>query len=121
MMKKWSSPGLSIPPTDPLPLGSRIKQDRSHFEEQQRQRVAQEARAKKKQKKQERELVLKRIAEDRRSFQEKTHASTRDWASSSAPQRLGGRVQTNVDNQCILMVTRTKAFLASGIGFLLRC
>lgn len=37
---------------DPLPIESRIKQDKSGFEEQQRQRVAQEARAERKQKKQ---------------------------------------------------------------------
>lgn len=36
---------------DPLPIESRIKQDNSDFEEQQRQRVAQEARAERRQKK----------------------------------------------------------------------
>lgn len=34
------------------PLETRIKQDKSHFHEQQRQRVAQEARAERRQKKQ---------------------------------------------------------------------
>ncbi|KPP61433.1 hypothetical protein Z043_120468, partial [Scleropages formosus] len=97
-------PSLSTPAADPLPLGSRIKQDRSNFEEQQRQRVAQEARAEKRQKKQERELVLKRIAEDRRSLQEKSQASSQSSGSSSTAQRLGGRVQTSVDNHCILMI-----------------
>lgn len=37
---------------EPLPVESRIKQDKSDFEEQERQRVAQEARAERRQKKQ---------------------------------------------------------------------
>ncbi|KAI3355383.1 hypothetical protein L3Q82_018218 [Scortum barcoo] len=91
---------------EPLPVESRIKQDKSDFEEQQRQRVAQEARAERRQKKQERELVLKRIAEDRRSLQEKIQTSTATETSppSAQGQRLGGNIQTNVDNNCILMI-----------------
>lgn len=91
---------------EPQPVESRIKQDKSDFEEQQRQRVAQEARAEKRQKKQERELVLKRIAEDRRSLQEKsqTNAAAETSPPSSQGQKLGGKVQTNVDNNCILMI-----------------
>lgn len=55
---------------------------------------------------QERDLVLKRIAEDRRSQQERmqTSTATDTSPSSSQGQRLGGKVQTNVDNNCILMV-----------------
>ncbi|XP_002660968.3 uncharacterized protein si:ch73-173p19.1 [Danio rerio] len=89
-----------------LPLETRIKQDKSNFHEQQRQKVAQEARAERRQKKQERELVLKRIAEDRRSQQEKAQTeATADTSPSSAQgQRLGGRVETSVDNHCILMI-----------------
>ncbi|KAM7390257.1 hypothetical protein PAMA_008434 [Pampus argenteus] len=92
--------------SEPLPVESRIKQDKSDFEEQQRQRVAQEARAEKRQKKQERELVLKRIAEDRRSLQEKiqTSAATETSPPDGQAQKLGGKVQTNVDNNCILMI-----------------
>ncbi|GLD69141.1 uncharacterized protein AKAME5_002045400 [Lates japonicus] len=90
---------------EPLPVESRIKQDKSDFEEQERQRVAEEARAERRQKKQERELVLKRIAEDRRSLQEKSQTST---ATETSPpgggQKLGGKIQTNVDNNCILMI-----------------
>lgn len=37
---------------EPLPVESRIKQDKSDFAEQERQRVAQEARAERRQKKQ---------------------------------------------------------------------
>ncbi|KAJ8418697.1 hypothetical protein AAFF_G00001960 [Aldrovandia affinis] len=98
-----NSQGSESPP----PLESRIKQDNTDFQEQQRQRVAQEARAEKRQKKQERELVLKRIAEDRRSLQEKAQPSGQSKPSSSSPadgQRLGGRMQTSVDNHCILMI-----------------
>lgn len=39
------------PSSDPSPVESRIKQDKSEFEEQERQRVTQEARAEKQQKK----------------------------------------------------------------------
>ncbi len=61
---------------------------------------------------QERELVLKRIAEDRRSQQEKaqTEATAETSPSSGQGQRLGGRVETSVDNHCILMV-RSHLFL----------
>ncbi|XP_073686700.1 uncharacterized protein [Garra rufa] len=88
------------------PLETRIKQDKSNFREQQRQRVAQEAQAERRQKKQERELVLKRIAEDRRSQQEKTQneATAETSPSSGQGQKLGGRVETSVDNHCILMI-----------------
>uniref|UniRef100_A0A8C1PG31 Si:ch73-173p19.1 n=1 Tax=Cyprinus carpio TaxID=7962 RepID=A0A8C1PG31_CYPCA len=88
------------------PLETRIKQDKSNFHEQQRQRVAQEVRAEKRQKKQERELVLKRIAEDRRSQQEKNQneATAETSPSSGQGQRLGGRVETSLDNHCILMI-----------------
>lgn len=92
--------------SDPPPVESRIKQDKSDFEEKERQRVAQEARAERRQKKQERELVLKRIAEDRRSLQEKkqTSAATESSPPSGEGQKLGGKVQTNLDNNCILMI-----------------
>lgn len=129
---------LSGPATELSPLGSRIKQDRSGFQEQQRQRVAQEARAERRQKKQvtgvfqyprlqmgrwcrhgsayqislrckqERELALRRIAEDRRSLQEKSQPGGQAFSPPAATpgqgHRLGGRVQTSVDNQCLLMV-----------------
>lgn len=55
---------------------------------------------------QERELVLKRIAEDRKLLQEKgqTSAVTETSPPSGQGQKLGGKIQTNVDNNCILMV-----------------
>ncbi|KAM8881523.1 uncharacterized protein ACB058_001684 isoform 1-T1 [Synchiropus picturatus] len=92
--------------SDLPPVESRMKLDKSDFEEQQRQRVAQEARAERNRKKQERELVLKRIAEDRRSLQEKKQTCVAAEAPSPSDQghRLGGTVQTNVDNNCILMI-----------------
>ncbi|XP_054478498.1 uncharacterized protein si:ch73-173p19.1 [Anoplopoma fimbria] len=108
-----ASPSLLLRPSqsgnlspDPLPVESRIKQDKSDFEEQQRQRVAQEARAERRQKKQERESVLKRIAEDRRSLQQKkqTGAATETSPPSVQEQKLGGKIQTNVDNNCVLMI-----------------
>lgn len=58
---------------------------------------------------QERELVLKRIAEDRRSLQEKKTQPSAPTETTSPPgssqgQRLGGTVQTSVEHNCILMV-----------------
>uniref|UniRef100_A0A673YPN4 Si:ch73-173p19.1 n=1 Tax=Salmo trutta TaxID=8032 RepID=A0A673YPN4_SALTR len=101
-------PQPSSPSTDTPPLESRIRQDKSDFQEQQRMRVANEARNERRQKKQERELVLKRIAEDRRSLQEKTQPSTPTETmsppDSSQGQRLGGTVQTSVEHNCILMI-----------------
>uniref|UniRef100_A0A3Q1H5Y9 Uncharacterized protein n=1 Tax=Anabas testudineus TaxID=64144 RepID=A0A3Q1H5Y9_ANATE len=108
-----SCPSLVLRPSqsgnlspEPLPVESRIKQDKSDFVEQERQRVAQEARAERRQKKQERELVLKRIAEDRKILQQKgqTSAATETSPPSGQAQKLGGTVQTNVDNNCILMI-----------------
>ncbi|XP_028290187.1 uncharacterized protein LOC114454149 [Gouania willdenowi] len=94
------------PSAEPLPVESRIKQDKSDFEEKERQRVAQEARAERRHRKQERELVLKRIAEDRKSLQEKTQTNAASDMSPTSDQgkKLGGKVQTNVDNNCILMI-----------------
>ncbi|XP_041718056.1 uncharacterized protein LOC121550043 isoform X2 [Coregonus clupeaformis] len=102
-------PQPSSPSTDPRPLESRIRQDKSDFQEQQRMRVANEARNERRQKKQERELVLKRIAEDRRSLQEKktqpsAPTETMSPPDSSKGQRLGGTVQTSVEHNCILMI-----------------
>ncbi|CAB1349554.1 unnamed protein product, partial [Coregonus sp. 'balchen'] len=93
-------PQPSSPSTDPPPLESRIRQDKSDFQEQQRMRVANEARNERRQKKQERELVLKRIAEDRRSLQEKKIQPSAPTETTSPPgssqgQRLGGTVQTS--------------------------
>nr|XP_020475406.1 uncharacterized protein LOC109971480 [Monopterus albus]XP_020475407.1 uncharacterized protein LOC109971480 [Monopterus albus] len=91
---------------EPLPLESRIKQDKTDFSEQERQRAVQEVRAERRQKKQERESVLKRIAEDRRTLQEKTqtNAVTEMCPPSGQDQKLGGKIQTNVDNNCFLMI-----------------
>lgn len=158
------------PSSDPVPVESRIKQDKSDFEEQERQRVAQEAREEKRQKKkvvkfrsslffnftficiitdstqipqfrhlsllfiacgkthililvfQERELVLKRIAEDRKSQQEKmqTAAVSDKSPPSGQEQKLGGTSQANVDN-CLLMVKPQTIKTHTVDSFNLRC
>uniref|UniRef100_A0A3B4D6K3 UBX domain-containing protein n=1 Tax=Pygocentrus nattereri TaxID=42514 RepID=A0A3B4D6K3_PYGNA len=86
--------------TELQPLQSRMKQDQSSFQLQQRHKEAQEAQHEKRQKKQERELILKRIAEDRRLQQEKAQASP---TSSHGNTEVGHR-QSSVDDQCILMI-----------------
>lgn len=50
--------------------------------------------------------MLKRIAEDRKSQQEKmrTGAATETSPPSGQEQKLGGKIQTSVDNNCLLMV-----------------
>lgn len=50
--------------------------------------------------------MLKRIAEDRKTLQEKSQTSGVKETSppSGQGQKLGGKIQTNVDNNCILMV-----------------
>ncbi|XP_017262114.1 uncharacterized protein si:ch73-173p19.1 [Kryptolebias marmoratus] len=100
-----SSPSSAQSP-DPPPVESRLKQDKSDFEEKERQRVAQEVRAKKKQKIQEREMVLKRIAEDRRTLQAKSQTTSVSETTppSDQGQKLGGKIQTNVHNNCVLMI-----------------
>ncbi|XP_041103536.1 uncharacterized protein si:ch73-173p19.1 [Polyodon spathula] len=90
--------------SEPPPLGSRIKQDKKGFEDQLRDQVAQEVQAEKRMKKKEHELVLKRIADDRRSLQEKSQPSGHSDTSAQQGQRLGGKVQTSMDNHCILML-----------------
>ncbi|KAJ0059749.1 hypothetical protein NL108_011242, partial [Boleophthalmus pectinirostris] len=126
-----SSQSCNLSP-EPPQIESRIKQD-SDFEEQQRQRFAQEAREQRRQKKQvrtkdvlyvfkllrgthdifydlcqDRELVLKRIAEDRRTLQVKNQTSPVSEAplSTSEGQKLG---EKNSEN-CILMVRLTNEY-----------
>lgn len=50
--------------------------------------------------------MLKRIAEDRKSQQEKLRpgAAAETSPPSGEEQKLGGKIQTNVDNNCLLMV-----------------
>lgn len=50
--------------------------------------------------------MLKRIAEDRKSQQEKmqTGSTLETSPPSGQEQKLGGKIQTNVDNNCLLMV-----------------
>lgn len=56
--------------------------------------------------------MLKRIAEDRKSLQEKiqTSAVTETSPPSGQGQKLGGKILTNVDNNCILMVRPRRSF-----------
>nr|XP_015209955.1 PREDICTED: uncharacterized protein LOC107078250 isoform X1 [Lepisosteus oculatus] len=91
-------------PASLSPLESRMKQDRNGFQDQQRERVVQEAQEERRLRKKERELVLKRIADDRRNQQEKSQPHGQQESSPSQGQHLGGRIQTSVDNHCLLMI-----------------
>ncbi|XP_065442583.1 uncharacterized protein LOC101931465 isoform X6 [Chrysemys picta bellii] len=103
---------LSAPPGPSSPRGPgaeagpscRMKASRKELEEQQREHLAQEAKAEKQNKQKERELVLQRIADDRRSVQAKTQ-----WAQITDPpaaqgHRPEGRAQLASDGQCLLMI-----------------
>ncbi|KAJ1098463.1 hypothetical protein NDU88_003574, partial [Pleurodeles waltl] len=86
------------------PPCSRMKRDKKGFDEQQRDKLAQEVKAEKRNKKKDHEMVLRRIADDRKMLQEKTvHASNHETTSQMA-QRLGGKVQTTDANICFLMI-----------------
>ncbi|XP_069502090.1 uncharacterized protein [Ambystoma mexicanum] len=84
--------------------GSRMKLDKKEFEEQQRDKLAQELKAEKRNKKKEHEMVLKRIADDRKMLQEKKQGTSKSDTSPQKAQRLGGKVQTAVDNYCLLVI-----------------
>ncbi|TSK98384.1 hypothetical protein Baya_5298 [Bagarius yarrelli] len=82
----------------PEPVKSRIKQN-NDFLAQERQKAAEHARAERKQNTQERELILKRIAEDRRAQLEK-HTVAPPVSEQETPSK---RVQSSTDNSCTLM------------------
>ncbi|TFJ96669.1 canalicular multispecific organic anion transporter 2-like [Platysternon megacephalum] len=82
----------------------RMKTSRKELEEQQREQLAQEAKAEKQNKQKERELVLQRIADDRRSFQAKTQWAQMPEPPAAQGQRPEGRAQLASDGQCLLMI-----------------
>ncbi|MCI4391501.1 hypothetical protein PGIGA_G00135280 [Pangasianodon gigas] len=90
---------LHRPAAETEPVKSRIKQN-NDFLAQERQRAAEHARAERRQNTQERELILKRIAEDRRAQQEK-HTITPTVSEREKPSE---RVQSGADSNCILMI-----------------
>lgn len=90
---------LHHPAAETEPVKSRIKQN-NDFLAQERQKAAEHARAERRQNTQERELILKRIAADRRAQQEK-HTITPTFSEREKPSE---RVQSGTDNNCILMI-----------------
>ncbi|XP_060717966.1 uncharacterized protein si:ch73-173p19.1 [Tachysurus vachellii] len=89
---------LHHPTAETEPVKSRVKQS-DDFLYQERKRAAEQARAEKRQILQDRELILKRIADDRRAQQEKNTVSP----TVSEREKPSERVQSNTDN-CILMI-----------------
>lgn len=86
-----------------MSLFSSRRVDKTDIEKQQRERMAHEAKAEKRSKKADHEMVLKRIADDRKCVQEKSQPTPPQLCSSQQGHKLGGKIQTVVDNQCILM------------------
>ncbi|XP_006007800.2 uncharacterized protein SI:CH73-173P19.1 [Latimeria chalumnae] len=99
--------GIELPSSssqaETSPFGSRLKLNRKGFEQQERERITQEVKAERRNKKKDHELALKRIADDRKCLQEKCKAAQQSETSAQQGQRLGGKVQTAVDSCCLLM------------------
>ncbi|XP_067887169.1 uncharacterized protein si:ch73-173p19.1 [Heterodontus francisci] len=85
-----------------LPL-SRRNLNLKEFEEQQRERVAQQIKAERRKKQKDHELALKRIADDRENLKAKLVPTCQSDPPQQG-QRLGGKVQTAVESHCILMI-----------------
>ncbi|KAM9163490.1 uncharacterized protein ACDP82_001268 [Pangshura tecta] len=97
---------LSAPPGRPGAEAGRSRGMKAsrELEEQQRERLAQEAKAEKQKQQKERELVLQRIADDRRSFQAKTQWARMPDPPAAQGHRPEGRAPLASDGQCLLMI-----------------
>ncbi|CAM4525518.1 unnamed protein product [Lepidochelys olivacea] len=82
----------------------RMKGSRKELEEQRREQLAREAKAEKQNKQKERELVLQRIADDRKSFQAKTQRAQKPDRPAAQGHRPEGPAQLASDGQCLLMI-----------------
>uniref|UniRef100_H3ALW5 Uncharacterized protein n=1 Tax=Latimeria chalumnae TaxID=7897 RepID=H3ALW5_LATCH len=102
------------------PFGSRLKLNRKGFEQQERERITQEVKAERRNKKKDHELALKRIADDRKCLQEKCKAAQQSETSAQQGQRLGGKVQTAVDSCCLLMGFPKKVFTHADLSSTLK-
>ncbi|XP_060679919.1 uncharacterized protein si:ch73-173p19.1 isoform X2 [Hemiscyllium ocellatum] len=99
-------PGTQNPPeAAPYPALalSRRNPNLKEFEEQQREQFAQQIKAERRRKQKDHELALKRIADDRENLKAKS-APTCKPSPPQQGQRLGGKVQTAVEDHCILMI-----------------
>ncbi|EMP24034.1 Amiloride-sensitive cation channel 2-C, neuronal [Chelonia mydas] len=84
-----------------------MKGSRKELEEQRREGLAREAKAEKQNKQKERELVLQRIADDRRSFQAKTQRAQKPDPPAAQGHRPEGPAQVASDGQCLLTIRLT--------------
>ncbi|XP_069771814.1 uncharacterized protein [Narcine bancroftii] len=84
-------------------LLSRRNYNLKEFEEQQRERDAQQIKAERRKKQKDHELALKRIADDRENLRAKS-LSTCQPIPLPRDQRSGDKVQTAVGKHCILMI-----------------
>ncbi|XP_074802729.1 uncharacterized protein LOC141983454 isoform X5 [Natator depressus] len=82
----------------------RMRGSRKELEEQRREQLAREAKAEKQNKQKERELVLQRIADDRRSFQAKTQRAQKPDPPAAQGHRPESPAQLASDGQCLLMI-----------------
>nr|XP_048698014.1 uncharacterized protein LOC125632995 isoform X14 [Caretta caretta] len=101
-----SLPGPSSAPWPGTEAGHscRMKGSRKELEEQRREQLAREAKAEKQNKQKERELVLQRIADDRKSFQAKTQRAQKPDRPAAQGHRPEGPAQLASDGQCLLMI-----------------
>nr|XP_033788630.1 uncharacterized protein LOC117354776 isoform X2 [Geotrypetes seraphini] len=89
---------------DEVPQSSRMRVEKQEFEEKQRMQLAQEVKTERRNKKREHELVMQRIADDRKSFQEKAAQVLKLDLSPRQSQKQGSEVQRAGDGHCQLMI-----------------
>ncbi|XP_051878825.1 uncharacterized protein si:ch73-173p19.1 isoform X2 [Pristis pectinata] len=82
---------------------SRRNHNLKEFEEQQRERDAQQIKAERRKKQKDHELALKRIADDRENLKAKSLPTCQPDPPQQG-QRLGGKLHTAVGKHCILMI-----------------
>ncbi|XP_059502261.1 uncharacterized protein si:ch73-173p19.1 isoform X2 [Stegostoma tigrinum] len=103
--QRYISPDPQHPPKAPypaLPL-SRRNPNLTEFEEQQREQFTQQIKAERRKKQKDHELALKRIADDRENLKAKS-APTCQPKPLQQGQTLEGKVQTAVEDHCILVI-----------------
>ncbi|XP_048448354.1 uncharacterized protein LOC109924274 isoform X2 [Rhincodon typus] len=103
--QRYISPDTQHPSKAPypaLPL-SRRNPNLKEFEEQQREQFAQQIKAERRKKQKDHELALKRIADDRENLKAKS-APTCQPNPLQQGQMLQGKVQTAVEDHCILVI-----------------
>ncbi|XP_030047822.1 uncharacterized protein LOC115461903 [Microcaecilia unicolor] len=89
---------------DGIAQSSRLRLEKQEFEEKQRVQLAQEVKTERRNKKREHELVMQRIADDRKSFQEKAQQVPKLDLPPQPSQKLESKVLRAGEARCLLMI-----------------